>query len=305
MGVKTTLIYRRRRQDMPAFKHELDMALAEGIDLMELAAPIRIAEGRGSDNGRCVLTLQKMRTTDMETHGGRRRVAPDGHQTHTLAVDNVYAAIGAEPAETWHLPPDGQANLLKMSHCTLWESPDAGIPMFFGGDLTSPVKSVTDAVASGKQAAMMIDILFREGKSAIPDRLGACRVGGGPALSMEIYLSGTRKFRNPAIVPYAAVNTDYFSPADRAVPAILTPDERRSTFEEVESAYSVDAAVRESGRCFNCGICNDCDNCRLYCPEVAIYIDGTRCINLDYCKGCGICVVECPRNAMTLGEEKS
>ncbi len=300
LGAETVLVYRRRREDMPAFAHEIEMALAEGIALMELVAPVRIDEA----GGRCELTLQRMRTTRMETPGGRCRVVPDGDRRLTLTVDRVYAAIGAEPAETWLAPPEGP-ELLRMSHCALWERPDLGLPLFFGGDLATPVKSVTDAVASGKQAAMMIDTLFRDGKAAIPERLHECRVGDGPALSMEIYLSGKRRSRNPAIVSYASVNTDYFSPADRAAPPVLAPSDRRSAFDEVEGRYEKEAAVREASRCFNCGICNDCDNCRLYCPEVAIHIDGTRCINLDYCKGCGICVVECPRNAMTLGEETS
>jgi Pyruvate/2-oxoacid:ferredoxin oxidoreductase delta subunit len=65
--------------------------------------------------------------------------------------------------------------------------------------------------------------------------------------------------------------------------------------------------MREAERCFNCGICNQCDNCRLFCPDMAVIRDQSprgRCINYDYCKGCGICVVECPRNAMTLEEEQ-
>ena len=49
---------------------------------------------------------------------------------------------------------------------------------------------------------------------------------------------------------------------------------------------------------------NACDNCRLFCPEIALFLkDNRRQVNLDYCKGCGICVVECPRNAMALEEE--
>ncbi|AQV00925.1 FAD-dependent oxidoreductase [Desulfococcus multivorans] len=301
LGVDTVIVYRRRRRDMPAFDHEIRMALAEGIRLMELAAPVRI----DNDGDRLTLTLQEMRITDMETAGGRCRVVPDGERTRILKVDQVYSAIGAEPSESWYRPPEQRPDVLRMSHCTLWAHPASGLPLVFGGDLTAPVRSVTDAVASGKQAAMMLDTLFREGKAGIPERIAQCRVGDGPALSMEIYLSGSRKSRNPAIVPYTAINTDYFTPADRAVPPTLSPLERRTAFEEVEGGYSPETAVREATRCFNCGICNDCDNCRLYCPEVAIYMDGTRCINLDYCKGCGICVVECPRNAMTLEEEQS
>jgi NADPH-dependent glutamate synthase beta subunit-like oxidoreductase len=38
-----------------------------------------------------------------------------------------------------------------------------GIPVVFGGDLTSPGKSVADAIASGKQAAMALNTYFEKG----------------------------------------------------------------------------------------------------------------------------------------------
>ena len=72
------------------------------------------------------------------------------------------------------------------------------------------------------------------------------------------------------------------------------------------SRADVEQAMREAERCFNCGLCNQCDNCHLFCPDLSIIHDQSaqgRHINYDYCKGCGLCVVECPRNAMTLEEE--
>jgi Pyruvate/2-oxoacid:ferredoxin oxidoreductase delta subunit len=106
-------------------------------------------------------------------------------------------------------------------------------------------------------------------------------------------------------VVFDEINTDYFQPAPRAVPATLSPDQGLQSFSEIESTLSTGAAAKETGRCFNCGICIGCDYCRIFCPEVAVMVENeTRRINLDYCKGCGICVTECPRNAMALEEEK-
>ena len=76
------------------------------------------------------------------------------------------------------------------------------------------------------------------------------------------------------------------------------------SFDEISATYVKDSAKTEAARCFNCGICNACDFCRLYCPEMAVMVEkAERRINLDYCKGCGVCATECPRNAMALEEE--
>ncbi len=177
--------------------------------------------------------------------------------------------------------------------------------MIFGGDLTNPVKSVTDAIALGKQAAMALDTFFKTGLESIETRLASCRVGNGNALSMEIYTNGERKKRNPHTVLFNEINADYFQSLSRSIPDSLAPFESSISFSEIEKSYSEDSAIEESKRCFNCGICNDCDNCRLFCPDISVQVSSNganislypltyRFINLDYCKGCGICVVECP-----------
>ncbi|MEZ4525229.1 MAG: FAD-dependent oxidoreductase [Desulfobacterales bacterium] len=294
MGANALLVYRRRRQDMPAFGHEVDMAVAEGIQIRELLSPVRMEK----DEKGLLLRLQKMKISDKVA--GRVSVIPDEGFSETMRVDHVFTAIGAEPDEDWYLPPRKSSDVLEMPFCTFWNRER---PIVYGGDLTNPVKSVTDAIASGKAAAIALDTFFQKGYDAIAETLNSCRVGTGNALSMEIYLSGDRKKRRPHTVSFGEINTDYFPNADRGEPRILVPEERIRNFSEVEKTFEREAVLSEAGRCFNCGISNDCDNCRVFCPELAIFIDGNRCINYDYCKGCGICVTECPRNAMSLEEE--
>jgi Pyruvate/2-oxoacid:ferredoxin oxidoreductase delta subunit len=121
---------------------------------------------------------------------------------------------------------------------------------------------------------------------------------------MAMYLDEERKNRNPQIVSFDEINTDYFKSASRANVPVLPPADRIQSFLPIESSLTEKAALEESRRCFNCGICNACDYCRLYCPEMSVVVeDERRYINLDYCKGCGLCVAECPRNAMALKEE--
>lgn len=297
LGITTTLVYRRRRQDMPAFKAEVEMAIQEGVTIKELFSPIKIKK----DAGEYVLSLQLMRTSGMKTDGGRARVIPDGKTTQHLRVQKIFTAIGAEPSAPWQSPPGENAETLHLSHCTFTGNDP---PFVYGGDLTNSTKSVTDAIASGKQAAMALDIFFNQGKSAIEAGLSACLVGKGPALSMECYKGKKRSVRNSHIVSYDEINIDYFSRADRVEVEPLEVNKRIHSFDEVDATFTISQAVEEARRCFNCGICNACDNCRIFCPEIAVILQGAeRQINLDYCKGCGICVFECPRNAMDLEEE--
>ena len=298
LGVKTIIIYRRRQQDMPAFKHEVEMAVKEGVEILELVVPIQIEK----TNSACFLTLQQMKISGTETSGGKAVVVPDGRVTQLLRVQQVFTAIGAEPAEPWQFPPEQDPETLHLSHSTFACRDN---PFLFGGDLTNPIKSVTDAIASGKQAAMALDTFFKKGWDANADRLAPYRLGNGPALSMASYMERKQTNRNRHIVSYDEINTDYFLSASRVKAPSLSADESSQSFLETEKTYTFDQTRQETQRCFKCGVCNECDNCRIFCPEVAVVFKNSRReINLDYCKGCGICVVECPRNAMALEVER-
>jgi Pyruvate/2-oxoacid:ferredoxin oxidoreductase delta subunit len=246
------------------------------------------------------IRLQKMKVSATEMKA-RARVVPDGDTIETLQVDHVFSAIGAEPAETWQHVPRGDRAPIRLSHCELIA---ADVPMIYGGDLTNRVKSVSDAVASGKQAAIALDSYFTSGGDAVKDAVASCGVGPGPAVSMAIYLGQTRKERNPHIVAADEINIHYFKTAARMKAPIASVADRVQSFLPVAATLSQKTVLAEARRCFNCGICNACDYCRLYCPDMSVIIENEqRTINMDYCKGCGLCVAECPRNAMALKEE--
>jgi NADPH-dependent glutamate synthase beta subunit-like oxidoreductase len=303
LGVKPLIAYRRRLDDMPAFKPETAMAVQEGVKIMELVAPIRIQKSTKDasiSHPTYKLTLQQMKV-DKEKIAGRARVVPDGEKTKSIDVQDIFIAIGAKAGTIWHFLEAGETKTWDLRHCRFIEQ---DIPVFYGGDLTSPVKSVADAVASGKQAAIALDTYFEKGRDAVEKGLTDCRVGVGPAISMDVYLGGDRRYRNPHIVDPDEIVQDYFQSAPGMIPSTLDAHQSIRSFEETSTTYGEDAAKKEATRCFNCGICNACDFCRLYCPEMAVIVDkAKRGINLDYCKGCGVCATECPRNAMSLEEE--
>jgi len=297
LGQKPLIVYRRRREDMPAFTQEVERALAEGVELLELEAPLALAR----DAKGIRLSLQEMRSGEPGPDGRRRVEAVKG-STSDLLVSAVYAAIGAE-AEAPYEAAMQAAGALTLGRSRLVPGP---LALAFTGDLTTKDKSVSDAIASGKEAALALDVLFREGADAVEARLAACRIGAGPSLSMELYLGGERSKRDGKVVHAADLNTAYFPRAARTVPHVARPAVAAGSFAEAEPGFDAAEALAEAGRCMSCATCNDCDNCRTFCPEVAVKVqDGGRDINADYCKGCGVCVEECPRGAMVMGAEET
>jgi 2-oxoacid:acceptor oxidoreductase delta subunit (pyruvate/2-ketoisovalerate family) len=301
LGAKVLILYRRRRQDMPAFEEEIEMALEEGVELRELWTPLHIQpEGKALR-----LTGQVMQVTGIDRIG-RAQVEPVPGKTETVLVTRIFKAIGLEAAEDWIIPPASRdQNIMALPNSLILASPQSPVQVFVG-DLAVTTKSVVQAVGSAKEAALALDVYFQKGLEAVEAELSSCRVGNGPALSLEMYLKGPRSARNPHLVDYEEINHDHFQFSPRIIYPRLLKTERVQSFAEINLKISADLAMREAKRCFNCGLCNQCDNCRLFCPDLAVLKEETpqgRRINYDYCKGCGICVVECPRNAMVLEEE--
>jgi Pyruvate/2-oxoacid:ferredoxin oxidoreductase delta subunit len=70
-----------------------------------------------------------------------------------------------------------------------------------------------------------------------------------------------------------------------------------------------EAAVAEAERCMSCGMCFECDNCVIFCPQDAVYRvkkdQSTigRYVATDYskCIGCHICAEVCPTGYIDMG----
>jgi Pyruvate/2-oxoacid:ferredoxin oxidoreductase delta subunit len=81
-----------------------------------------------------------------------------------------------------------------------------------------------------------------------------------------------------------------------------TADEVLGHFEERGIGLNHDQVVNEAERCMSCGMCFECDNCVIYCPQDAIFrvkkdqATTGRYVDTDYdkCIGCHICSDVCP-----------
>ena len=111
----------------------------------------------------------------------------------------------------------------------------------------------------------------------------------------------------PEVVKFSELNTAYFPRQSRRPQDRIPVDRRTKEFSEITGSLPPASALFEAQRCFNCGVCNLCDNCFIFCPDLAVSARPDRQgyeINYDYCKGCCICVEECPRGAISIEVKK-
>jgi Pyruvate/2-oxoacid:ferredoxin oxidoreductase delta subunit len=144
---------------------------------------------------------------------------------------------------------------------------------------------VTEAIGMGQRAAHEIDRMLRARAEG-----GSTDTGAGSAAE--------------PVVPFATINT-FYHPAQARTPEERLPvAQRLASDAEVQLGFDLEGALAETARCFSCGTCILCDNCVVYCPDLAVKREGDGYVVLtDFCKGCGICVKECPTGSMKMTEE--
>jgi len=279
LGKSPIVLYRRTRQEMPAIAEEVDDAIEEGVDLRFLVAPVKVIEKSGRiSQVECI----RMRLGSVD-ESGRRRPVPIRNSSFRLKVDSLVRGIGEE-ADMSFMPEDLRRN---------WR---VGIdkygmtsrkPIFACGDIATGEGTVTHAIGSGKSAAVAIDRFLRGVRRAIPE--GTIRFS-------------PRKY-DDHVTTFDDLNIDYFDKSERLAQRRLTLSRRKKGFKEVNLGLDAADAVGESERCFTCGTCNLCENCLIYCPDLAVrWKRGRKALSFsyEYCKGCGICSEECPRDAIEM-----
>jgi NADPH-dependent glutamate synthase beta subunit-like oxidoreductase/Pyruvate/2-oxoacid:ferredoxin oxidoreductase delta subunit len=299
LGAKPLILYRRTREEMPAFASEVHEAEEEGIEISLLTSPVKVI----SQNGRIAqLECVKNRLGPPDEDGRRRPVEIKG-SNYTLEVDQVISAIGEE-ADLSSLSK--RMGIRENTVPTDERGATQQTGIFAGGDITLQPHTVVHAIASGKRAAIFIDSHLR--KQKWEGLFEALRVGEKGSLSMKRYLQ-EEKERVPLsgkTVLLKDLNLDYFEYQKRLKMPKAKVSRRTGSFEEVNLGFNEDTAVEESRRCFNCGVCNLCDNCYIFCPDVAIQKGKEGELNIidyDHCKGCGICMEECPRDVVVMEVE--
>ena len=299
LGATPIIVYRRTRDEMPAIAAEVDEAMREGIAFEFLAGPRAFRHAAG----RLVAVECERMVLGEPDASGRRRPVPSQQAPFMIPADTVLTAIG-EDAALDALP--GSSGLELERALTIDELGATGTDgVWAGGDLAGTNRTVSDALGSGKAAAIGIDraLRARRGEAANRDAVAALRWSGGN-VSMTRWRGDDPVRRTNArneIVEFSALNRAHFP----SVPRQREPAAETVGFVEVNLGVTAQQALAEARRCLNCGVCNECELCLIFCPDVAIsrQDEGGFAIDLDYCKGCGVCAMECPRGAIVMTRE--
>jgi NADH-quinone oxidoreductase subunit F len=224
---KVTIIYRRTKAEMPAFKEEVENALEEGIDIKFLAAPVRVLRENGKLTGiECI----RMELGEPDESGRRRPVPIEGSEFE-IELDTLIPAIGEQPDLSFL---DEHCGVDISKRGTIVVDPETFATnkegVFAGGDVVTGANTVVEAMAAGKVASQSIDKYLRKES-----------------------LTRVYEVTKPSILVEALELTEEeLAELKRPEMPSLSKNQRSKNFKEVELGFDEKMAIKEARRCLRC-----------------------------------------------------
>ncbi|MBP3358279.1 MAG: NADPH-dependent glutamate synthase [Opitutales bacterium] len=155
IGAKSTLVYRRAREQMPARAEEVHHAEQEGVNFQMLTNPKRVI---ADDSGKIVaLECVKMELGEPDASGRRSVVEVEGSEFQ-IPCDALVIAIGNRPNPLIPMTCDALKTTKKGTLEVDPETLQTSIPQVFaGGDVVSGAATVISAMGQAKIAARSIN----------------------------------------------------------------------------------------------------------------------------------------------------
>ncbi len=244
---KVIVIYRRTKAEMPADPQEIEDMLEEGVQLMELVAPVGIVK---NEEGR-LKALKCIRMVLGEPDdSGRRRPVPQEGSEFELPCDWAMPSIGQMPfltrllKDSKYAPAVSRWSTFEIDTETMKTNIDG---LFAGGDAADDGPTVViDAIADGQKAA-----------KAIHAYLAGEEIPPKPFIVRKEFWDRPGK-KELGDIPESPRRTMHHIPVE----------ERVGNFKEVALGFEYEDMTHECDRCLSCG-CLAFDWCdlRLYSEE--------------------------------------
>ena len=319
-GAKVTLTSLFERKEMTATDHEVEDALREGVAILDGVMPVAIVV---DENSRA--TALKLAKCEFEA-GVPKPI--DGTEFE-VECDLIVSAIGQGGDMTGLEELGNERNLMDADK--FFQLPDHP-GHFVAGDIIRP-HLLTTAIGHASVAADSIerylggeefnkrpkvdvyhfDLLSKLKEVDLsPSEFEHKGIWGTDEAGCAVHNYEDRSANE--IISNERLFLAHFTYQARNVRESIGPDAEQvlGHFEERANCLSEEQAVDEAGRCMSCGMCFECDNCVIYCPQDAVYRvkkDSKtmgRYVATDYtkCIGCHICADVCPTGYidMALGD---
>jgi len=305
---------------MLANKHEIEQAQAEGIAIRGGLVPLGIV--RKPDGRAAALRVARC---EAKMSGGRLEIKTIEGSEEDIAADLIVSAIGqAVDFSGLEEFDSGKGAVATDKNYQL-----AGKPgVFAGGDVIRP-HLLTTAIGHGAIAAEGLDRFLRgedlEKRPKIDVHAFDLQrkmiekgytfsethepIHGTNTKNVGIHNFDDRSDRY--VIPHEELFLGHFAYTPRNKRHITTLDRESAlgNFEERLDALDEKQAIDEAKRCMSCGMCFECDNCVVYCPQTAVFRvpkkEQTlgRYVATDYgkCIGCHICSDVCPTGYIQMG----
>ena len=215
---KVTCVYRRRVEDMTALPDEVTGAMAEGAEIMTLAAPVRI---EANEEGVAKALWVQPQIIGEVDKAGRPRPGNANLPEVRLEADIIVVAIGQGIEISGF---DAAGVPIKRGTFVAGLSGQVGDMdnVFAGGDCVTGPATAIRAIAAGKVAAANIDE----------------HLGYRHEITVDVEIPSP-KLNNRA--PHGRINT-----TEREA------GQRRCDFEDIECGLTQEGAVTEASRCLRC-----------------------------------------------------
>jgi NADPH-dependent glutamate synthase beta subunit-like oxidoreductase len=309
------------RDQMTAAEHEVNDALQEGVVIMNEVMPVEIVR---NEAGRA--TALKLADCKWENNAP---VRVEGGKEYTVECDMIVSAIGQGGDMSGLEDYANERNLIDGDK--FYQVPNRP-GHFAAGDIIRP-HLLTTAIGQASIAAESIEhYLKNEDQKKRPkvdkhhfsllDKMKeaglepeAYTVGetrGSDSLGFAVHNYEDRSKNEVISSDKLFLGHFGYTPRNLREEDVPTADEVLNHFEERTTGFSDEQAVAEAGRCMSCGMCFECDNCVIFCPQDAVFRVNKdqrttgRYVDTDYakCVGCHICSDVCPTGYidMALGE---
>jgi formate dehydrogenase beta subunit len=228
---RVSMLYRRTRAEMPADPMEIEEAEEEGVDYNFLTAPLRII----AEEGRVVgLECQRMALGEPD-ESGRRRPEPIPDSEFVIECDTIVPAIG----QTINLSLlQGIEGVETSRGKTIVVDPityQSTVPKIFSaGDCETGPGLLIAASAGGLRAALSIHQFLQ---------------GEDPSVNSS---DGFEELFDALPLFNPAEEMDKVATEARAEMAILEPEVRVKSYDEIELGFTREEAVAEASRCLQC-----------------------------------------------------